>query len=452
MLSTIFVILNRYSKSGTMSYTIKYLSEKIFSVIVFLLVIPDVVLWAQTDPEAQARELFDARRYEEALPLFRELIRLYPNDENLNYYFGACLAETNQFTDETKRALDIAKKEIPESHFYLGKYFHVRSDWKNAIRNYEQFKSDARKKSVKASNVDELIALCRAMKNPFPAIQTQPANHIDTLEKRAEPPMVAEPAFTGVPEALKDSLIHFQVNAVISYNKINQFKSESSKEAFVKGWLIEQDLQKKLNELSDLRKQYSTLAGAKQDSLVDRILQLEQKTYQMDQQARTLYQTANLEEAEYWNKAGALEVQDFRDEAGRIQDSIRIADEAKKRKQEEEKLLIILPDTAVASDTANITPPAPDTGIVYKIQIGAYRSSPPAWVQGQFKKLGVIRRIDQHVDDKGVTVYTVGELKSYDDALQMLKQIKMEGMKNAFIAAFQNNKRISLEEAKKMTQ
>lgn len=430
---------------------IKYSSGNFFLFVFCLFLLnPGAELWAQTDPEAEAIKFFDAGRYEEALPVFRDLTRLYPNDENLNYYLGACLSETNQFTDEAKRALDIAKEKIPESYFYLGKYFHVRSDWENAIRNYEQFKSDARKKSVKASSVEELLSMCRKQNNPFRAVETQPADHVDALAEKTETPVVPVPAFAGVPAALKDSLIHFQVNAVVSYVKIDQFKFESSKKAFIKGWLIEQNLQKKLDELTDLRKEYGTLVGPEQDSLVNRILKLEQETYQMNQQALSAYQEANLKEAGYWDKAGALEAQDFRREVRRIQDSVRIAAEEINRKKAEEKLPVITPDTTVM-DTVNVVQPA-STQVVYKIQIGAYKNSPPDWVQGQFKKLAVIRRIDHHVDEKGVTIYTVGELKYYDDAVQMQKQIRMEGMKNAFVAAYQNNKRISLEEAKKLTE
>jgi len=407
---------------------------------------------AQNDPEAEARKLFDTGRYAEALPVFRDLARLYPNDENLNYYLGACLGEMNQLNDESKRALDIAKKKIPESYFYLGKYFHMRSDWKNAILNYELFKSEARKKSVEASSVGELLSLCRRMKNPFPAIETEAEDHIDSLVEKTENKPVEVPVVTEIPEALKDSLIHFQVNAVVSYNKISQFKSDDSRKVFVKGWLMEQDIQKKMDELSDLRKKYGSRIGPAQDSLVDRILKLEQETYQMNQQVRNAYQEANQTEADYWNKAGALEVEDFRRKVSRIQDSARNATEEKIQKEAEEKILVILPDSAIVTDTIVEAKPNPADEVVYKIQIGAYRNSPPDWIQKQFKKLAVIRRIDQRVDEKGITVYTVGELKTYDDAVQMQKQIRMEGMKNAIVAAYRNNKRISLEEAKKLTQ
>jgi tetratricopeptide (TPR) repeat protein len=428
----------------------KYSSGKIFLITFCLLLFHPGK--AQNDPGAEARKLFNSGRYKEALSVFRDLTRLHPNDENLNYYLGACLAETNQFTDETKRALDIAKKEIPESWFYLGKYFHVRSDWKNAIQNYEQFKSKARKKSVEASSVNELINMCRSMKNPFPVVEINSDELIASLAEKTENPVVAEPVVTEVPAALKDSLIHFQVNAVVSYNKIDQFKFDDSKEAFIKGWLIEQDIQKKMAQLSDLRKEYGSLIGPAQDSLVDRILKLEQETYRMNQQARNAYLEANLKEVGYWNKAGSLDIENFRREISRIQDSVRTAAEEKMRKQAEEKILVILPDTAVVPDTVSAAKPTPASGVVYKIQIGAYRNAPPDWVQGQFRKLAVIRRIDQHVDEKGVTVYTVGELKSYDDAVRMQKQIQMEGIKNAFVAAYINNKRISLEEAKKLTE
>jgi hypothetical protein len=64
----------------------------------------------------------------------------------------------------------------------------------------------------------------------------------------------------------------------------------------------------------------------------------------------------------------------------------------------------------------------------------------------------VIRRIDEYTDAKGVTVYTVGELKSYEDALQMQSQVRMEGVKDAVVAAYLNGKRIPVNEARKISE
>lgn len=431
---------------------IKYVSGFLLLSLSFLFL--NHPLFAQTDPETAARKLFDSGQYQEALPVFRDLIRLYPNDEDLNYYLGASLSETNQYTGEARRALDIAKKKIPESYFYLGKYFHVRSDWKNAILNYEKFKNTAGKKSVSASSVTKLLDLCRIRNNPFSRFVGQEDIPADTLAQKPETPVVTQVPPADIPDRLKDSLIHFQVNAVVSYMKLDHFRFKDSQEAFVRGWTIEQNLQKKLAELSSLRQKYGSLAGPAQDSLVDRILKLEQETYRMSQQSRDAYEEANQKEAGYWNQAGALEVQEFRKVIAAIQDSVQAATEERKRNLAVVELPVLVTDTVPATHVADVdeVQPLPAEEVVYKIQIGAYRNAPPEWVQGQFRKLAVIRRIDQRVDEKGVTVYTVGELKTYADAVQMQKQIRMEGIKNAFVAAYRNQKRIALEEAKKITE
>ena len=40
----------------------------------------------------QAAELFAAGKYAEALPLYSQLVSLYPRDAELNYRFGTCAA------------------------------------------------------------------------------------------------------------------------------------------------------------------------------------------------------------------------------------------------------------------------------------------------------------------------------------------------------------------------
>jgi len=431
-----------------------YLYPFLFMFLFFLILpVPGNELRAQpADPEVQAKQLFDEGQYRQALPEFRDLVRLYPSDEELNYYLGASLAEIKIFSEETRQTLEIAKQKFPKSFFYLGQYWHARSDWENALKNYGQFEAGARRKEVKETNVDELKDQCRRQINPFPP--AVPENTPDRTSENGILPAgndtLSVPKVAKIPEGLEDSIIHFQVNALIRYLKIDQFKNESSKEAFAKGWLIEQDLQAKLKELNKLREQYGTAFGEEKKEISGKILKLEQETYQMNQAARDAYLAANTREAAYWEQAGDREVNDFKQKTDQMQDSIQAAAEAKNRKKAEAELPVIISDTTIMN-AVDEQPPATDN-VVYKIQIGAYSNTPPQWVQRVFKKLSVIRRIDQHVDENGVTVYTVGELSSFDDAVQMQKQIRTEGVKDAFIAAYKNNKRISLQEAKKLTE
>jgi hypothetical protein len=67
-----------------------------------------------------------------------------------------------------------------------------------------------------------------------------------------------------------------------------------------------------------------------------------------------------------------------------------------------------------------------------------------------YKKLSLIRKIDNYTDEKGVIVYTTGNLTNLDDAVKLQKQVRQEGIQDAFVIAFYNGKRITLEQAKEI--
>lgn len=420
----------------------------------FILAISGNKVFAQADPEMQAKQFFNEGNYEKALPVFRDLARLYPDDEELNFYLGASLAETEEFTDTTYSSLQIASAKFPKAFYYLGQYFQATSDWENTQKSYQQFISTAKKKEVGNTRAKELLDMCQNQINPFKTPEkkiTQP----DTIQTTDPVTKITEGApeqevAAEIPQILKDTVFSFQVNSRIKYLKVDQFKNKASRQAFIKGWLIEQDLQAKLEQIGQLRQAYeSSLDSAKAD-LAGQILTLEQETYQLNQQARNAYLEANEKEAGYWDQASESEINHFRETIQHMQDSIREATTVQKLAATPTAPLIIIPDTAVVKPAAELSPPA--DVVIYKIQIGAYSKTPPDWVQRQFKKLSVIRRIDQYTDNKGVTVYTVGELKTYQDALQMQKQVKLEGIQDALIAAYKNNERISVSEARKITE
>ena len=252
---------------------------------------------------------------------------------------------------------------------------------------------------------------------------------------------------------LKKTTINFPINASINYLSIDQFKTKNGQQAFILGWIFEQELNDKLNETTELRKTYGTASTTEKEQLAADIIKLEQETYQLNRDIRNKYSEANEFENAYWGKASASETNNFRQKITQIQDSILTA-----TKQETSiEVPIALSINTTQKNSEKITEEKPhqessNDNISYKIQIGAYSKSPPDWVQNLFKKISVIRRIDQYTDDRGITVYTIGELKSYKDALQMQNQIRQEGVSDAFVAAYKNNMRINVNEARKLTE
>ncbi|MGQ7871250.1 tetratricopeptide repeat protein [Sunxiuqinia sp. sy24] len=408
---------------------------------------------AQNDPEQQAKDMVENGQYTEAIPYFEDLVHLYPEDKTLNYYLGMCLVETEQPTEQAKTALQksLGNDTPVKSLYYLAQCFHANNNFLEAINYYKQFDDEARKKEKRDTRLEELRNLCEQQINPFSAPVTAVENE-QTEEMPATPleeAIAIQPEEVEIPEGLEDSLIQFQVNSTIKYLKIDQFKNASSLNAFVRAWQAEQELQGITEKTSQLRAKYNSAFADEKQEIANTILLLEKEAYTKNQEINQNYTEARLGEKDYWQKASPETIHSFSEKTQAMEDSIRQAKEAKRLQKLEAQKPIVLPDNLVK----NLIPEEPavvNTGIVYKIQIGAYSRTPPDWVQRLFKKLSIIRRIDQYTDENGVTVYTVGELKSYQDALQMQSQVRTEGVSDAFIAAYKDGERIPLEEARQI--
>ena len=91
--------------------------------------------------------------------------------------------------------------------------------------------------------------------------------------------------------------------------------------------------------------------------------------------------------------------------------------------------------------------PDPDE-VSYKVQQGSFTSAVPMRMQALFDKTGKIRTIETFVNEEGATVYTTGKMKTYADGLTLQNQVRVEGVKDAFVIAIKDGKRIPLPEAK----
>jgi len=101
----------------------------------------------------------------------------------------------------------------------------------------------------------------------------------------------------------------------------------------------------------------------------------------------------------------------------------------------------VFQETATSPYTANhpipVNPPLPE-GLVYKIQVGAFRNPIP---QNLFKGL---QPIMAETTPQGFKRYTVGLFKEFPGAQTALTKVHGLGYKDAFIVAFYNGKRVPI--------
>jgi len=461
-LCTIFVFLMPDSTCVFMSRIVK-------KFILFLLVVQlfsPLKNYAETtfssdSPEQKAIALFEEGKFDEALPVFEDLIRLYPDDKKLNYYLGASLLETKNYGARARQALlaSVSKKDNPEKiDWYLGVAYHSENEYLTALDHYKRFEKEARGKLKKELGLEETISLCEQGINPFiveeTADNTEPlaadtiSRTADTGENQEDKPVSVPENIPVIPNALYDSVIAFQVNPEIVYMKLSQFKNAEGKMNFVKAWLKKTELDSVTIYTDSLRKKYATLAEDQRQSLAEQIIGNEKRIINLTREIPDLNLVAHQLESGYWEKASADEMREILAQNQALTDSLKQSAEEKQK-----EINSAPPDEVTVPALEKPEPVKEDTsnkGIVYKVQIGAFRKEPPDWTNRLFKKLSLIRKIDNYKDGSGVTVYTTGELRSYADAVEMQKQVKVEGVRDAIIAAYKDGVRIKVSEARKL--
>lgn len=247
-----------------------------------------------------------------------------------------------------------------------------------------------------------------------------------------------------IPENERKQTINFQVNSEISYFSFSHFVKSEAKKIFYTAWQKQKEVSKLSAQTDSLRKSYADSSNDQKEKISTLILKAEQQLMTLNEEIPVLYEQVRNEENQYWQSASADERNKFQGKIKLYQDSIQQAT-ALSRKQ-------ILPDTITyyKAEPKPVVNTEPVSAIIYKIQVGAFKGKMPDTAAKSIKKLGLLRKVESYKDEKGITVYTTGSLKQYQDALTMQGQVKLEGIKNATIAAYNNGKRITLEEARKL--
>lgn len=86
--------------------------------------------------------------------------------------------------------------------------------------------------------------------------------------------------------------------------------------------------------------------------------------------------------------------------------------------------------------------------IDYRVQIGAFSRDLPENLARHYLELDGIREYYQN----GLTVLTIGSFKQLSEAKAYCEKVKAIGVDDAFVVAFNENKRLTLQEAKKLSE
>lgn len=250
---------------------------------------------------------------------------------------------------------------------------------------------------------------------------------------------------------LNNEEIDFQINSNITYLGLNNFVNQDARSIFIQARQKEKEVAALTAQNDSLRNVYANSSEDRRQSLADIILKNESKTIALNEEIPELYQRARHIENQYWQNATEDQVTQFQEKINRTKDSLKLANSLMQQKQHPTPAI---PDTLIMT-SPEVPLPEPQntqpTGVVYKIQIAAAKYKLPPSIDKLIKKLSIIRQIENYKDEKGVTIYTTGNLKTWKEAETMQKQVKQEGVKNPLVVAYKDGKKIAVNDARKIT-
>lgn len=119
---------------------------------------------SQDELKTAAQSFFDQENYIDALPLYSQLLSLYPKDPDYNYRYGASYFFGNREKEMALKYLRFAVTKAtvnPQAFYFLATALHHEYLFKEAELNYNKFKEKGVAKDIQRFAVDRKIEMCR---------------------------------------------------------------------------------------------------------------------------------------------------------------------------------------------------------------------------------------------------------------------------------------------------
>ena len=253
-----------------------------------------------------------------------------------------------------------------------------------------------------------------------------------------------------VPLPSPSSFIRFQVNPQVTYLSEDLFQVTEAKEAWKKGTEREVELNELLGSLARLREQYQqTGSPEERDRLASQIIRGERHSLELRAESEQLIQRARQLEQAWWSDADYDVYEKYlkvNDSLARLEEAARLASLPPPPVIEE----ILIAEEPEGEDET-VEEEQEQHGLIYKVQLGSFKGKIPVRTQALFDKISKIRTIETFENEDGATVYTTGNMKTFSDGLALQNQVRLEGVKDAFVIAIHDGKRIPLPDAKRIS-
>jgi tetratricopeptide (TPR) repeat protein len=303
------------------------------------------------------------------------------------------------------------------------------------------------------------------------AVTDRPEITNDDIEETKKPEkaehLSSQESKEVIPEFPKDTIINFQLTSEIYYTKLSQFRNDTAKQYFAKAFFNQNKMNQIVDQTEKLRKDYDrTESPVYKKDIANEVIALEKKQLALKTAIEHDFLKARELEMKYWNDAPVEAFEQLKEENSQklpstskdivekditaiaetndtvITETTDTVTQSLQEKEEAGTASTIAEEPESSTDEETETP-----GVVFKVQIGAYKSELPQTAKTLYDKISKLRKIEKYTDERGITIYTIGEMTDFEKAKKLQEQIRQESIKDAFIVAFKQGKRISLEEA-----
>ncbi len=278
-----------------------------------------------------------------------------------------------------------------------------------------------------------------------------PDDHAIDREQTTPPVNIASRPVRNGGRFSGPEFISFRINERVTYLVEDMFQEETALQEYKAGKQKSLLLDSLVSDLELLRDRYhKTMDPTARDTLGQKILRMESGVYTLKQESGTHFLRAVEIENSWWKDAGYNVYRSYmqvRDSLLQLRAEITKPDPPAEVSDTLTNLPEIPGDTIQVQSNNSVVVENPvhqEEEITFKVQLGICGDRITPQRKKLLDKISKIRPVESYTNEQGNSICTTGNLTSYGDAMVLQNQVRLEGIRDAFVIAWKNGKRIPL--------